>query len=783
MVILRRDVRAGRRSTVGNRVERVFVLEGSNPSLSAILAGRRFSEFCSYREGCWLLLINQGSQRFSIYQGGIMSDTFTGETYNTLCNDAEGYLAKESPEQARELLQKAISLIGTRPRARSLLSDTCMSMELWAEARSQLEILITLDEGNIRNNFRLAQVLEELGEYQLALDNYSVVLDDSPEHHGASVAAKRIEARTKDSGVNLADIFNSPKGGGGNAINTPDEKDFRNGLQVFPDVPSDELFAGSTDDEDDSVERLLKNIGLSGDSTEDEEENDVSELLENIGVSTTQALQTAFADSVDSEEEDTSALPVETETAVVEEIKPKKPLTSLDDIFGTTTTAEEVEPEAEEPEAEEPEAEVEEAAEEEEAEPEAEEPEAEESEAEAEEVAEEEEPEPEAEEPEAEVEEAAEEEEAEPEAEEPEAEESEAEAEEVAEEEEPEPEAEEPEAEIEEVAEKPDFSPFAPQAETSDDTDESPFSSSNTLEAIFNAPEPDQEDQPVEEVSEKETEEVVTEAETEPEAEEPEAEVEEAAEEEEAEPEAEEPEAEAEEAAEEEEAEPEAEEPEAEAEESAEEEEAEPEEPEAEEPEAEAEEAAEEEEAEPEAEEAKATDDLTQDADFSIDSWSPESKLLAVHLRSGTVRMKKTILSIYEKSMHVEIADDEFIELSGAGTFLLNCGSEKPLIVEAIEDMVLRKDAIVFHSGSITTELLDMPENVSLYAVKSNVHEKAVFRTDQPVRVILLGGNNRVFYVRTSSIMATDPGILLSQSGSPEFYTEITGLGKVYLIE
>ncbi len=34
----RRDVRAGRRSTVGNRVERVFVLEGSNPSLSATLA-------------------------------------------------------------------------------------------------------------------------------------------------------------------------------------------------------------------------------------------------------------------------------------------------------------------------------------------------------------------------------------------------------------------------------------------------------------------------------------------------------------------------------------------------------------------------------------------------------------------------------------------------------------------------------------------------------------------------------------------------------------------------
>ena len=36
---MRRGVRAGRRSTVGNRVGRVFVLEGSNPSLSATLAG------------------------------------------------------------------------------------------------------------------------------------------------------------------------------------------------------------------------------------------------------------------------------------------------------------------------------------------------------------------------------------------------------------------------------------------------------------------------------------------------------------------------------------------------------------------------------------------------------------------------------------------------------------------------------------------------------------------------------------------------------------------------
>jgi hypothetical protein len=74
--------------------------------------------------------VNTGdASKLSIFQGGNMSDTFTGETYNTLCDDAEGYLANESPEQARELLQKAISLIGTRPRGRSLLADTCMSMQ------------------------------------------------------------------------------------------------------------------------------------------------------------------------------------------------------------------------------------------------------------------------------------------------------------------------------------------------------------------------------------------------------------------------------------------------------------------------------------------------------------------------------------------------------------------------------------------------------------------------------------------------------------------------------
>ncbi|MEN8208681.1 MAG: hypothetical protein ABFR50_05450, partial [Candidatus Fermentibacteria bacterium] len=249
-----------------------------------------------------------------------MSDTFTGETYNTLCTDAEAYLAKDSPEQARELLQKAISLIATRPRARSILSDTCMSMELWSEARSQLEVLLTLDEGNVSNNFRLAQVLEELGEYQLAKDNYTVVLDDEPDNHAAKVALKRIESRTKDSWVDLKDVFDTDRSDGLMETVIDEEGDeFKDGMQVFPDVPSEELFADS-EDEDTNVERLLKNIGLAGDSVE--EIDDSSELLENIGVSTAETLQSAFEDSEDGE-------------------APEKPTTTLDEIFGTSSNIEE----------------------------------------------------------------------------------------------------------------------------------------------------------------------------------------------------------------------------------------------------------------------------------------------------------------------------------------------------------------------------------------------------------------------------------------------------------
>ena len=539
-----------------------------------------------------------------------MSDTFTGETYNTLCMDAEGYLAKDSPEQARELLKKAISLIATRPRARSILADTCMSMELWSEARSQLEVLLTLDEGNISNNFKLAQVLEELGEYQLAMDNYTVVLDDEPDHHGAMVAVKRIETRTKDNWINLTDIFDKRQNDV--RIETGSDKeadDFRDGMQVFPDVPSEELFADS-EDEEANVERLLKNIGLSGDSVEELE--DASELLENIGVSTSETLQSAFVDSEDITD--------------VEEDQ-KQAVASLDEIFGTSSVVEESVTEA----------------------------------------------------------------------------------------------VREPE-ELEE--EKKEASPVI---ESTEKDEEEPFSfhSGKTLEAIFNTPEPEPE---AEEPAEEET------AEPEPEAEEP-------AEEETAEPE------------------PEAEEP-------AEEETAESE-PEAEKP----------------GEEDKITAVMKQEADLSIDTWSRESGLLTVHIKSGIACVKHDMLTIFEKTLNVKQSEDDMLELSGEGTFLLNCGAEEPLILELNENMIIRKDAVAFHTGSIAVELLDIPENDSLYVIKEKVPEKVIFLTDHPVRIILLGGSNRVFYVRTSSIAATDPEILLSISGSPEGFTEITGLGKVYLIE
>ena len=593
-----------------------------------------------------------------------MSDTFTGETYNTLCNDAEGYLTNESPEQARELLQKAISLIGTRPRGRSLLADTCMSMELWAEARTQLEILITLDEGNTDNNFRLAQVLEELGEYQLALDNFSVVLDNDSGHHGANVAIKRIETRAKESGVNLADIFNSPNSLQSEEIDAAGagKANINEGMQIFPDAQSDNIFADAEDDEETSVDKLLKNIGISGNSTE-KEENDVSELLENIGVSTSMALESAFGNVNGSEAKASDELQEEQEYPDGKE-EAKKAVPSLDEIFGASSSDDEeetvVEPEVKEPE----------------------------------------------------------ENEAEPEAEEPQ-------------EEEPE----------EAIA----SSPFAPDKEDTEEPSGFAFSSSKTLEAIFNTPVP-------EESLEEETFETAAEP-SGPEAEE-------AVAEEEPEPEAEEAEEEkAEEVVAEEEPEPEAEEVEEEK---------------AEEP-------------EEEKDRGEDTGTLTvvmkKNADFRIDPWSSESGFIAIHMTSGTVSVMESMLSIYEKPLKIEFPDDGIIELSGEGTFLLNCGPEEPLIIEVKENMVIRKDAVVLHTGTLTAELLDIADNDSFYVIKEKTLEKVIFIADHPVRIILLGGNNRVFYVRTSSIMAADPEILLSHDGTPEGYTEVTGLGKVYLIE
>ncbi|HRY61526.1 MAG TPA: hypothetical protein P5266_04955, partial [Candidatus Fermentibacter sp.] len=78
-----------------------------------------------------------------------MADAFTSDTYNALCREAEDYLGRGLTEQARELLLKAVSLIGTRSRARSLLADACMALGLWSEAREQLEQLITLELGSV----------------------------------------------------------------------------------------------------------------------------------------------------------------------------------------------------------------------------------------------------------------------------------------------------------------------------------------------------------------------------------------------------------------------------------------------------------------------------------------------------------------------------------------------------------------------------------------------------------------------------------------------------------
>ncbi len=580
-----------------------------------------------------------------------MFDTFTGETYNTLCRDAENYLASGSPEQARELLLKAVSLIGTRPRARSILSDTCMSMELWSEARSQLEILITLEDGNASNNFRLAQVLEELGEYQLAFDNYSVVLEDEPDHHGALVALKRIAARTKESGVNLADIFAASSS---KTETSPDsataekqeDEQLREGIQVFPDVPTDSLFADSENEKDNSIEKLLKNIGLSQDESEEEDSDDISKLLESIGVSTTDTLQSVFSESGEEEIDvlgsaktdstgDTESTDEETSDT---KKKPSGP--SLDEIFGTPSTPSSGEDEIEE--------------------------------------------------------------------------EIEKSGEEVTETVEEESQEQEQEQEAEGVPEDSD----QPASDTETDTkvpdtaeeSETAFGSSDSLQAIFNDAETEEtHDESVEEETIEENESDSSHIEV----------LIDKAQEEET--------------------------------------------------------TSEEEEAEEQTQEEETV--------LYFDPWSMDSGLLTVHLTSGSVDLDQCLLTVFEDTLSVDITKDETCNITGKGTFLLNCGSEEPLILELSENMTVRLSALILTTGPISSEPLDGQIDNSLAVLKDQVPMKGVFRTPSPIRVILLGGNKRIFNVRTASIIASDPGIVLSNENSPDDYTAITGFGKLYLIE
>jgi len=187
-----------------------------------------------------------------------MADAFTSETYNALCRDAEGYLARGLAEQARELLLKATSLIGTRPRARSLLADACMQLGLWSEAKSQLEALATLEVDNIYTHFRLGQVLEETGELELARDNFRVVLDMNPDHHGAKVSMARLE---KGASEEEPDKPNPP----------------REGQQIFADESTDSVFA---EESSDGVDELLSTIGIG----EKQDVPGVEDLLNSIGI-------------------------------------------------------------------------------------------------------------------------------------------------------------------------------------------------------------------------------------------------------------------------------------------------------------------------------------------------------------------------------------------------------------------------------------------------------------------------------------------------------------------
>lgn len=202
-----------------------------------------------------------------------MADAFTSDTYNALCRDAEDYLGRGLTEQARELLLKAVSLIGTRSKARSLLADACMSLGLWSEAREQLEQLITLELGSVQHHYRLGQVLEELEEKESALDNYRVVLELEGDHRGASVAVTRLNGRLQD-----ATPGDSETGADDAPAAAPARPAGHSGsFQVFPDeAGAEDVFATSGE-----VESLLRDIGV---VQPVDSETGVTELLSSVGI-------------------------------------------------------------------------------------------------------------------------------------------------------------------------------------------------------------------------------------------------------------------------------------------------------------------------------------------------------------------------------------------------------------------------------------------------------------------------------------------------------------------
>ncbi len=632
-----------------------------------------------------------------------MFDTFTGETYDTLCRDAEEFLAKGSPDQAKELLHKAISLISTRSRARSILADTCMVMEAWTEAREQLEVLITLDENNPENHMRLAQVLEEMGEYQLAMDNYGVVLELDPDNHDAQVAVKRISSRAGESGIDLTKVFGIESGSRGQDAAQAGQG--KKGVQVYPDVPSEDVFAASDgeEDDDDGVDALLRNIGLTGESVGKEEDSEVSKLLEDIGVSTSASLAAAFGEPGDegkTGEEDAEG-------------KPKRKI-SLDEIFGTspvmsenvfaaTETGEDVlvvpqetgsdlsGDEGEPGEEREVSGETLVPADKEDSVPVA---------APGDEKAVSEKDNP----PE-EIFKASEEEPTE--------------GSETVEEETP---------VNEEV-----LSDEGASAAVETDVVEAAFA--EEAEQVGDAVRADgkTEDHGIREddtagVTEKEVEsrETIPEEEETGEA----VSVEGAASEED------------------------------------------PEEP--------GETPGEESPGDPVPEE---TDLLVLEcgAEFSIDHWSPESGLLAVDIVSGSLRLPASLLSVIEDTLKVLPAEDGSVEISGNGTFLMNCGTDAPLTIVPHEGTILRRSMIVMHTGLLKLEPVDSVADRDLVVIRETEGGKVLLTGSGRSRVILLGYRNRIFLVRTASIAAAEPGISISDAA--DGYTRISGTGKVFLIE